>query len=191
MLDESGEKFLKRTLFITGRPGVGKTTVLLKIVEGLRAEGFKVGGMISREVRKAGSRIGFEILDISSGEKGWLAHVKQPVGPKIGKYRVNLSDLESVGVKAISEALEQADVIVIDEIGPMELYSQKFIEAVRKALESSKPVIGTVHFRAKHPIISYLKDREDSEILEVTLENRDRLHKIIIGRLLLILRGNV
>jgi len=181
-------KFLKRIWFITGRPGVGKTTVLLKVVEGLRAGGFKVGGMISREVRKSGSRIGFEILDIASGKKGWLAHIKQPVGPKIGKYRVNLNDLNSIGVKAILNALEKADVIAIDEVGPMELYSKEFVEAVKRVLESEKPLIGTVHFRVKHPLIDHLKKREDSEILEVTLQNRARLHKLIIGNLLLILR---
>ena len=179
---------MKRIWFITGRPGVGKTTVLLKVVEGLRSEGFKVGGMISREARKSGSRIGFEILDIASGRKGWLAHIKQPVGPKIGKYRVNLNDLNSVGVKAILDALEKADVIAIDEVGPMELYSKEFVEAVRRVLESEKPLIGTVHFRVKHPLIDHLKNREDSEILEVTLQNRARLHKLIIGNLLSILR---
>jgi len=179
---------LKRVWFITGRPGIGKTTVLLKVIEGLKTKGFSLGGMISREVRKSGSRIGFEILDIASGRKGWLAHIKQPVGPKIGKYRVNLNDLNSVGVKAILEALEKADVIVIDEIGPMELYSKEFVDAVKEALESVKPVTGTVHFRAKHPLIDHLKSRKDSEILEVTLQNRARLHKLIIGNLLLILK---
>ena len=181
---------MKRVWFITGRPGIGKTTVLLKVIEGLKTEGFSVGGMISREVRRSGSRIGFEVLDIASGKKGWLAHVKQPVGPKIGRYRVNLNDLYSVGVKAILEALEKANIIVIDEIGPMELYSKEFVDAVGKALESAKPVVGTVHFRVKHPLIDQLKSREDSEILEVTLQNRARLHKLIIGNLLLILREN-
>lgn len=181
-------KSLKRVWFITGRPGIGKTSVLLKAVEGLRAEGFKVGGMISREVRLSGSRIGFEILDIASGRKGWLAHVRQPVGPKIGKYRVNLDDLNSVGVRAILDALENADVIAVDEIGPMELYSKEFVDAVERALESAKPLIGTVHFRVRHPLVNHLKNREDSEILEVTLQNRARLHKLIIGNLLLTLR---
>lgn len=182
---------LKKIWFITGRPGIGKTTVLLRVVEGLRAEGFKVGGMISREVRKLGARVGFEVLDIASGRRGWLAHIRQPVGPKIGKYRVNLKDLNSVGVKAILDALENADVIAIDEIGPMELYSEEFIEAVRKALESDKPLVGTVHFRVRHPLIDHLKGRKDSEILEVNIQNRARLHKLIIGNLLLILREKV
>jgi len=173
--------------FVTGRPGVGKTTVLLKVIEGMKVKGFNVGGMISREVRSKGSRIGFEVVDIASGKKGWLAHIKQPVGPKIGKYRVNLNDLNSVGVRAILNALEQADVTVIDEIGPMELYSKEFIEAVEKALKSPKPIIGTVHFRVRHPLIDHLKKRDDSEILEVTPNNRERLHKLIIGNLLLIL----
>ena len=96
--------------------------------------------------------------------------------------------MNSIGVKAILDALERADVIAIDEVGPMELYSKEFVEAVRRVLESEKPLIGTVHFRVKHPLIDHLKNRKDSEILEVTLQNRARLHKLIIGNLLLILR---
>ncbi len=180
---------MKRVFFVTGRPGVGKTTVLLRIVENLKAKNYIVGGMLSREARKGGSRVGFEILDLTTGRKGWLAHVNQPLGPKVGKYRVNLEDLNSVGVKAILEALRKADVIAIDEIGPMELYSQAFIEAVKNALESNKPVIGTVHSRARHQLINYLKNREDSEIFEVTLENRSTLHKLITERILIVLRG--
>ena len=180
---------MKKIFFVTGRPGVGKTTVLLRIIEKLRSEGYTVGGMLSREVRKEGTRIGFEVLDLKTGRKGWLAHINQPAGPRIGKYRVNLQDLNSVGVKAILEALEKADVIAIDEVGPMELYSQAFVEAVKKALESNKPVIGTVHFRAKHKIIDYLKKRDDSEIFQVTLENRSKLHKLITERILMMLKG--
>jgi nucleoside-triphosphatase len=179
---------LKRILFVTGRPGIGKTTVLLRTVKCLRAKGFRVGGMLSREARKAGSRVGFEILDLATGRKGWLAHINQPVGPRIGKYRVSLEDLDSIGVKAILEALEKADVVAIDEIGPMELCSQAFVKAVRRVLESSKPVTGTVHFRARHHLVNYLKGRDDSEVFEATLKNRDELHKLITQKLLIVLR---
>ena len=64
----------KRIFLLTGSPGVGKTTLLLKVVEALRAKGYSVGGMISREVRSCGTRIGFEILDLNTGKSGWLAH---------------------------------------------------------------------------------------------------------------------
>lgn len=170
---------MKRIIFLTGPPGIGKTTVLLKAVEKLRSMGFKVGGMMSREVRERGVRVGFKIVDLSTGREGWLAHVRQPVGPKISKYRVNLSDLESVGVKSVREAVLNADLIVIDEVGPMELFSKPFRDAVKAALESGKPVLGTIHYRARDPLVTMIKSREDVEVLKVTAVNRGHLHETI------------
>lgn len=164
-----------RLLFLTGSPGIGKTTILLKIVEALAASGYSVGGMISREVRSCGTRVGFEILDLSSPRHGWLAHINQKTGPQVGRYRVNLEDLDSIGVDAILKSVENADVIAIDEIGTMELFSERFRKAVRTAVESRKLVIGVVHRRASDRLIDELKAREDCEIHEVRNDNRDSL----------------
>jgi nucleoside-triphosphatase len=124
----------KQIILLTGSPGVGKTTVLLRAVEDLKARGYKVGGMVSREVLSSGARVGFEALDVSDGRRGWLAHVNQKSGPQVGKYRVNLADLNSVGARAIADAVENSDIIVIDEIGPMELFSENFRDAARKVV---------------------------------------------------------
>lgn len=169
----------KRLLFITGSPGTGKTSVLLKTIEVLKARGYSVGGMVSREVRTCGARVGFEILNLSSGRRGWLAHVNQKHGPRIGKYRVNLEDLDNIGAEAIANAVENADVVAIDEIGPMELHSERFKEAVKKAVESRKLVIGTVHWKERDGLIQEINARKDAEIIKVTYENRGNLHEII------------
>lgn len=123
--------------------------------------------------------MGFEIKDLSTGERGWLAHVNQPEGPRIGKYRVNLTDLEVIGVGAILRALQTADILAIDEIGPMELSSQAFSNTLIRAVESSKPMLGTVHYGLKNPLVADIKEREDVEILKVTYENRETLHNLI------------
>lgn len=172
----------KRLLFITGSPGTGKTSVLLKIIEVLKAGDYRVGGMVSREVRKCGARVGFEILDLSSSRKGWLAHVNQKYGPRIGKYRVNLEDLDSIGAEAVANAVKNADVVTIDEIGPMELYSERFKEAVKRAVESRKLVIGTIHWKVTDRLIGEVRAREDAEIFKVTYENREDLHRMIIEK---------
>jgi nucleoside-triphosphatase len=172
----------KRILLLTGNPGVGKTTVLLKAVEALRAKGYSVGGMISREVRSCGTRVGFEILDLSGEKRGWLAHVNQKTGPQVGKYRVNLEDLDSVGVEAVLRAVRECEVVAIDEVGPMELFSDKFREAVKRAVESEKIVVGVVHWKARDKLIEDLKKREDAEVMVVTYENRDGLHQAIIEK---------
>ncbi len=174
---------MKRAIFITGRPGIGKTSVLLKAVDGLRARGYAIGGMVSREVREGGLRVGFEIIDLATGRKGWLSHVRQPNGPRVGKYRVNLRDLNDVGVNSIKSAVRSADVVIIDEVGPMELFSPSFKEAVRKAIESDKLVLGTLHHKIKDPLI----EGANVKVIEVTFENRERLHEHIIERALQIL----
>ena len=169
----------KRVLLLTGSPGVGKTTVLTKAVSALKEKGYSVGGMLSREVREGGARVGFEILDLNSGSRGWLAHVDQRVGPQVGKYRVNMEDLDLIGAKAIADAVEKCHVIAIDEIGPMELFSGKFKEAARKALDSRKPVLAVVHWKATDELIGEAKSREDSETFTVTQENRGKLPQAI------------
>ena len=165
----------KRVLLLTGTPGVGKTTVVFKTVEALKAESVSVGGMISREAREGNVRIGFEIIDLSSKKHGWLAHVNQTSGPQVGKYHVNLEDLEKIGAKSIIEAVKKCSVVAIDEIGPMELYSQMFNQAVEQALMSKKLVFAVVHAKTQDPLISLTKQRDDAAIFVVTLANRDSL----------------
>lgn len=176
------ENLQKRVLLLTGSPGIGKTTILLKIVDALKAKGCSVGGMVSREIREGGTRVGFEILNLETKERGWLAHVNQKTGPQVGKYRVNLEDLNKVGVGAIISAVKDCDVVAIDEIGPMELFSEKFKQAVKEAVESCKLVIGVIHWKAKDKLIEMVKAREDAEIFTVTYENRDRLYKHILEK---------
>jgi nucleoside-triphosphatase len=174
----------KRLLLLSGSPGGGKTTILLKVAEALKTRGYSVGGMISREARISGSRVGFEIVDLGSGKNGWLARADQEMGPQVGKYRVNLKDLDDIGVKAITNAVANCDIIVIDEIGPMELFSGKFKEAVVKAVESRKLVVGIVHWKARDRLIDETRKREDAEVYTVTSENRQSLHEVLTARAL-------
>jgi nucleoside-triphosphatase len=165
---------------VTGSPGIGKTTVLMKVVEALNAKGYGVGGMISREVRPSGSRVGFEVTNLNSGSKGWLASVHQERGPQVGRYRVDIDSLNSIGVRAMLEACEKLDVIVVDEIGPMELFSEQFRIAVKKVVESEKLVVCAVHSGGRGEFLDSVKKREDCEIHVVTYGNRNHLHETIV-----------
>lgn len=169
---------------------MGKTTVLARAVSALRGQGVSVGGMFSREVREGSSRVGFEIVDVACAKVGWLAHVNQQGGPQVGKYHVNLGDLESVGVQAINTAVERSDVVVIDEIGPMELFSQKFKETAQKALESSKLVIAVVHWKAQDKLVVDAKSRADAQVFTVTTQNRDTLHEAVVEKVIAFLKLN-
>jgi nucleoside-triphosphatase len=173
-----------RIFLLTGAPGIGKTTVLSKVVETLKTRGVSVGGMISQEVREDDARVGFEIVDLGTGKRGWLAHVNQKTGPRVGKYRVNIADLEEVGVKAIEVAKVNCAVVAVDEVGPMELFSPRFKEAVKDVLEISKVVLATVHAKAHDSLITQAKQRSDAELFAVTLANRDGLAQLLIKKIL-------
>ena len=179
---------MKRLLLVTGRPGIGKTTVLLDVAEELKAKDYHIGGMISKEVRQEGTRVGFELTDLRAGVRGWLAHVEQRAGPQVGKYKVNIGDLDSIGANAVLDASKNADVVVIDEIGPMELFSQAFRRAVNEALDSNKLVLAVIHHSVRDPIIEAIKKRDDVFMVTVDLANRNDVHNILIQTALQYLR---
>ena len=162
-------------VFLTGEPGCGKTTAVENTIQFLKDRGKTVGGVVSREIRENGVRMGFSLIDVLTNMRGMLAHANQNGGPRVGKYHVNLPDIANIGVAAIERAIAEADVIVVDELGPMELKSTAFTAALRKALVSSKPFLGTIHKRASHELVNEIKSKPQFRIIEVTLENRDTL----------------
>ncbi|MCS7132868.1 MAG: NTPase [Aigarchaeota archaeon] len=164
---------------LTGPPGCGKTTAILKIVDELKRRNIKVEGMYTQELRESGRRVGFAVKRISGGE-GILAHIKFKEGPRLGKYVVNLRDLESIGVSALLDGLGEADVVVVDEVGPMELFSGKFREAVEELLSSSKNAVITVHYRSRDPLVVKVKEAAGKNLVLITPENRDRAPSMIV-----------
>ncbi len=165
----------KNRVFYTGPPGVGKSTIVSRVVNASRRLGCSVGGFTAPEARSGRIRAGFLIVDVMTGEKGWLARRGYP-GPRVGSYGVIVEDAVRIGVRALERALEEADLLVIDEIGPMELAVEELREAIINALKSSKPAVGVVHrrLRARDPYV-YRLVAETAMIVTVTVENRDRL----------------
>ena len=173
-------RVVAKNVLVTGRPGVGKTTAVARAAEELKKQGLRVGGFISREERKGGVRTGFVIIDLETSEEAYLARVSNGT-PRIGKYVVLVDELERVGVTAVKRALRNSQVVVIDEIGPMELLSQRFKEVVMEALNSSKPIVATVHVRAgESPFGRSVLTRRDIALLEVNLSNRALIHREIV-----------
>ena len=163
----------KHVILLTGSPGIGKTTLISKIITILKEKAVDVGGMITLERREGGTRVGFEIIDLTNSRRAWLAHINQKQGPIIGKYRVNMENLNIIGAQAISDAVEKCDVVVVDEIGPMELLSDEFRKAIEKTLSCEKLFIATVHQKARDHIIDELKERYEAETIILTRENRE------------------
>lgn len=160
---------------ITGSPGVGKSTVLRNVLKQLTCT---YGGMASADIRVNGERVGFEIRDIATGKQGILAH-RQGRGPRLGKYHVNIEDLNNMGVSAIKNAMS-SELVVIDEIGPMELKSPEFIKAVEEALDSGKSMFVVLHQKSSHPVAERI--RKEFEVYTVTPENRESMVAEIAGK---------
>lgn len=177
-------------MVLTGKPGIGKTTVIIKIVNLLRGWNVSIGGFISKEVRDKGVRVGFEVIDLMSKRRGWLARVGIEGKLRLGRYTICLEDFEEVGVSALDDALNRQDVelVVVDEVGPMEMYSERFKSLVKILFGGVKPFVVTLHRR----LVGGPFTPDNMELIEVTLENRnyiagqiaEKAYKLIKGPLL-------
>lgn len=177
-------------LLLTGPPRSGKSTALERTVEALREEGYVVGGVVSPELRTLGHRVGFELVDLATDERAVLAHVDREDGPSVGKYRVDVDAVDRISRQALGEAArEAADVMLIDEIAPMEIYSDVFVDEVRACLDAGLPVIGTVHRKGTQGVIGEVKAREDVDVVEVTTANREALPEELVERVVAALGG--
>jgi nucleoside-triphosphatase len=159
-----------RNILLTGVPGIGKTTLIRRILDKIEVN---AGGFYTEEIREKGKRVGFSIKTLD-GRTGMLAHVKHKGPHRVGKYGVNMKDLEEVASESVRSAIENDELIVIDELGRMELYSPLFQRVVKDALESEKPVLGTIQIR-RNSFLDSIRARNDVRVVEVTSGNRDAL----------------
>lgn len=167
-----------RTLLLTGRPGVGKTTVIKKVAEAL---GDQAAGFYTEEIRQEnGQRTGFRLVTLD-GEEAVMAHVdlREEGRPRVSRYGVDVSTIEALGVSALRRAMASEQVVMVDEIGKMELFSDAFRKTVRQAVEGDAAVLGTV-MSARHPWVDELKAKEQVAVWEVTTGNRNQLPERIL-----------
>lgn len=174
-----GRVRMGRTLLLTGRPGVGKTTVVKKAVQALEHD---AGGFFTEEIRGAGGRrVGFRLVTLD-GEEAVMAHVelRGEGRPRVSRYGVDVAAIDRVGVAALRRAVASGGIVVVDEIGKMELTSDAFKEAVLDAVAGEVRVLGTV-MRGSHPWVDDLKAREVVTVWEVTRDNRDQLVEEVVA----------
>lgn len=160
---------------ITGLPGAGKTLTLVSVIEKLRESGYTIGGMINEPVMDNRHRVGFTVRDIMTGECEVFAHNDMGSRVVVGKMGIDIAVLEDIGVRAIRTACADCDIIVIDEVGRMEVESPAFVSAVKEALDMGKPMILTLHKKSRNPLLQDIRRRDDVRILEVTPTNRSLL----------------
>jgi nucleoside-triphosphatase len=168
-------------IVLTGAPGVGKTTAVIRVARELRERGVKIGGIVSRELRINNMRMGFEFIDLSTNDRNVLASITGK-GPKVGKYFVNVAGCR-FAAERLTNAIRNSEVIICDEIGPMELKSRELIDSVKNLLYVDKKVIVIVHQKLQHPLTDEFRNKS-TLLIDLNLENREKVSEILIERLI-------
>jgi nucleoside-triphosphatase len=166
-----------RTLLLTGRPGIGKTTVI-KTVAGWLGE--RAGGFYTEEIRDQGRRKGFRLVALD-GQAAVMAHVdlRGKGRPRVSRYGVDVGAIERLGVSALRRAMEEEQVLVVDEIGKMELFCKPFKDAVLQAVDGPHTLLAAAMSRP-NPWVDRLKDMPQVTIWEVTAGNRDEIAERVL-----------
>lgn len=166
-----------RNFLVTGPPRCGKSTVIERFAA---MSNRPMTGFFTREIREQGRRTGFRIVTLD-GAEGILAHEQTKSAVRVGKYRVNLEDLDRIAVPSmIPSSADQ--IVLIDEIGKMECYSAVFRETLINVLDAPQLVIGSIALKGG-PFIESIKKRPDVAIIAVTQQNRDSLADHILSRM--------
>ena len=156
-------------ILLTGRPGVGKTTLIKKLIDSVP---LSKGGFYTEEIRKGKERIGFSLTTLD-GNKSVLASVNIKSPYRVGKYGVDVDSFERVGVESVRKAMLTKQLIIVDEVGKMELFSKKFRELVIQALNTGR-VVATIR-KSSAGYIDEIKSRKDVRLREVNYQNRNAL----------------
>jgi nucleoside-triphosphatase len=160
----------KKNILITGFPGVGKTTLVKKLVEGLKQ--FHPVGFYTEEIREEGTRKGFELISLD-GRRGLLSHTDIQGPHRVGKYKVDVKGFEAF-LGSIPLLNLSTRLVIIDEIGKMECFSERFKECLRECLNSDKWALATIALKGGG-FIEEVKRRHDIKLFEITQRNRDSL----------------
>ncbi len=161
---------MKQVYLLTGRPGTGKTSIIKQMMAGGKG---KAGGFYTEEIRTGGTRVGFRLVTLD-GQTAILAHVNIHSPYRISKYGVDIDSLDRVGVSALRRAAEEDDLVIVDEIGKMELFSTNFKETVSQIIGSGKRVLGTIML-SPDPWADGIKQLPQVNLIKVTRANHPQV----------------
>jgi nucleoside-triphosphatase len=159
---------------ITGPPRCGKTTLIMRLSQDSSLS-HKIGGFITEEFREKGQRLGFKIITLPDKKEGLLARKGYSSAYRVGKYGVNVQDFEKIGCSSLEAALHSGKFIVIDEIGKMELFSEKFKTYLYQALEAPQKMLATI-METKNEFADRIKKRKDVRVIFLNRDNFDRVY---------------
>jgi nucleoside-triphosphatase len=165
-------------ILLTGKPCVGKTTVVKMVVEGFSG---RAGGFYTEEIRRGKVREGFRVRTLD-GRHGILAHTGHSGPLRVGRYGVDVDGFDEIALPSLERALEEDELVIIDEIGKMELFSPRFRKVIEGILASDKKVLGVIH-QGIDPYTQRIRNWPAVEIWTVTEANRNSLPQLILEKL--------
>jgi nucleoside-triphosphatase len=157
-------------LLITGKPSCGKTTLIKELAKIIP----KKRGFFTEEIRENQERVGFKVVTFK-GEETVFAHKDFHTPFKVSKYKIDIEAFNKVAVKELKESIKDTSLVIIDELGKMELFSKEFKEVVEEVFEKKK-VLGTISL-FKDPFLEKIKEREDVYVLNLSRENYKEIKK--------------
>ena len=166
-------------LLIIGRPGVGKTTLLQRLVQALRPH--PIDGFLTEELREHEQRMGFWLSAVD-GRQVLLAHRRLEEGVRVGPYKVNVGVLDDIAVPILQRGLRHAQILFVDELGKMELCSARFERSVQDAFDRGRVVVATAGI-SQIPFLQAVKRRRDVELIPLTTANRAAVQEELAARL--------
>jgi len=172
---------MTQVCLLTGRPGTGKTSLIRRVLVGFKG---RTGGFYTEEIRSQGIRQGFRLVTLD-GQTAVLAHVDIRSPHRVSKYGVDIAGLERVGVSALLRATKENGLIVIDEIGKMELFSGNFRKVVSQIIDSGQRVLGTIML-SSNPWADEIKRHPRVNLITLTRDN----HQQVDGELCQWLKAN-
>ncbi len=160
----------KNKILITGAPGIGKTTLIIRLSEKLKS--LNPIGFFTSEIRKNNIRVGFELIS-PDGRKFIFSHVEIDSPLRVGKYGVDISAFENF-LESTDFLNPACNLILIDEIGKMECFSIKFKHLIEDLLKGEKSLIATIALRGEG-FIHEVKEHPRVKSFELTRRNRNTL----------------
>lgn len=166
---------MSKAYLLTGMPRIGKTSVIKRIIRVIGDE--SCGGFYTEEIHGEGNiqdeRIGFRLVTLD-GQYDVLAHVLSKSSLRIGRYGINLACLEEIGLAAVERARTTKKLVVVDELGPMQAYSEPFKNIIMNILAQAYPLLGSIALEA-HPWLDMVKRQDHVELYEVTFQNQEEI----------------
>ncbi|MFX1571422.1 MAG: NTPase [Promethearchaeota archaeon] len=176
---------MKPKILITGPPRCGKSTLISKLLDYFNKLNYTIHGFLTPEIRKKGNRIGFDIKDIYSQEYRKLARIgNYDTKYKVGKYSVFVEELEEMISKLELIEFNEINLLVIDEIGKMELYSKKFQNFIRNIFSSDVTILATIGLKLKHPVKNFILDLPNVSIFNLNHQNFQEIYQKIVFKII-------